>query len=145
MRASLNKGLSYELSKSFPNIKPIARPVVLLPDNLYMFWFTGFIDGDGCFFINITKGTTKIGYVINLNFNVTQHIRDSVLFNFIQKWLGCGTVFEISKDNRVNFVVKKFTDITNIIIPIFDKHSLQSTKLDDFKYFRLAADLIEKK
>jgi len=159
--ASINKGLSSELSKSFANIKPIARPVVLLPGNFNMFWFTGFIDGDGSFFINITKGKTKIGYVISLNFNVTQHICDSVLFHFIRKGLGCGIVFEIRKDNRVNIVVNKFTDITNIIIPqrsrlslrdvvsktprIFDKHYLQSTKLYDFKDFRLAADLIEKK
>jgi hypothetical protein len=94
-KASLNKDLSPELEKVFPDVIPVAIPIVQLPVNLDTNWFLGFIDGEWSFGINITKGTTKIGYLvqIKLNLTLTQHIRDAGLLKLIQEWLGCGLIF----------------------------------------------------
>jgi hypothetical protein len=35
----------------------------------------GFITGEGCFFIKITKGRNKAGVGVSLGFQVSQHIR----------------------------------------------------------------------
>jgi len=45
----------------------------------------GFIDGEGSFGVNLTKGKAKIGYLAEVNFNLTQHIRDAALFKLIQQ------------------------------------------------------------
>lgn len=145
LRASLNKGISLELANAFHSIKPVVRPVVQLPENIDVNWFLGFIDGEGSFSVIITKSKTKVGYSVSLNFNITQHIRDVLLLKFIQKWLGCGLIFEIPKYSRVNFVLVKLNDIINILIPILNQNSLQGTKRLDFEDFKVVANLMEKK
>lgn len=82
---------------------------------------------------------------MQLNFNITQHIRDTMLFKFIQKWLCCGLIFEIPKEHRVNLVICNFTDIVNILIPRLNKYSLQGTKRFDLEDFIVITKLMEKK
>jgi hypothetical protein len=134
LRAPLKKGFSPELEQAFPllhlrnekqmNIIPVARPFVPVPLNIYKNWFVGFIDGEGSFFVNITKGKTKIRFLVQIKFNLTQQIRDAGLFKIIQGWLGCGLNSEIHKESRVNFVIMKLQDIINILIPILNQNPL---------------------
>lgn len=45
-------------------------------------WVVGFIDGEGCFHISVSKNSTmKLGYQVSLEFTITQHIRDKELMN----------------------------------------------------------------
>lgn len=113
------------------------RPSVKLPESLDMNWFAGFVDGEGSFTVNIPNSLTKLGFTVQLSFNITQHIRDVELFKFIQKGLGCGNIYIIPKDSRVNLVVGKLSHIVGIIIPTFNKHPLVGSKrfeLNDFFY-----------
>ena len=152
LRAPLNKGFSPELEKAFPNIIPVARPFVQVPVNIDKNWFVGFIDGEGSFCVNITKGKTKIRFVVQIIFNLTQHIRDAGLFKFIQGWLGCGLIYEIHKESRVNLVKMKLQDIINILIPILNKNPLpfclkpqgqkQGLKRLNFEDFKLVVELL---
>jgi len=54
IKATINKGLSDELIKTFPHIIAIKRPLVtfikITPE-----WFAGFTSGEGCFMVNIFK------------------------------------------------------------------------------------------
>lgn len=144
LKSSLNKGLSSDLIKAFPNIKSAIRPIVKLPETLDINWFVGFVDGEGCFYINITKPKANNNYSIQLNFNLTQHIRDVLLFKFIQEWLGFGYIYEIPKDSRVNLVVSKLEDINNIIIKL-DQYPLKGIKRLNYEDFKLATELLKKK
>lgn len=143
----LNKGgLPIELAKAFPVGKSlIERPTVSLPENINIHWFVGFIDAEGCFYVNIVKDATKIGYSVKLNFNLTQHIRDVKLFNFLNKWLDCGNVYEIPKDDRVNLVLTKFNDIVQKLLPILNKYSLHGVKKLNYDDFLKIVKLIENK
>jgi hypothetical protein len=49
----------------------------------------GFINGDGCFFIRITKGRNKAGVGVQLVFQITQHIRDEELLKSFVKFFKC--------------------------------------------------------
>nr|QCW06953.1 hypothetical protein [Drechslerella brochopaga] len=119
LRASLNNGLTGELLKVFSKENfLIKRPEVELAKDIDLTWIVGFIDGEGCFTIGITPSKNKTGFGVQLNFNITQHIRDKALFWTIKKKLGCGNVNEIPAKYRVNFVVTKLSDIINIIIPL---------------------------
>jgi len=105
----------------------------------------GFIDGEGSFGVSLTKGKAKIGHLAEVNFNLTQHIRDAALFKLIQQSLGCGLVYEIPKDSRVNFIIRKSEDIINILIPKLNQYPLQGVKKLNFEDFKLIVELIKNK
>lgn len=61
---------SEKLITNFPGIFPHPRPD----------WFTGFVDGEGCFYVSITKNKkTKDGVNVALVFSISQHVRDELL------------------------------------------------------------------
>jgi hypothetical protein len=84
IRASINKGLTPELEAAFPDIVPVERPLVA-PGNLGPNWVAGFVTGEGCFFIEIKNSKTKIGFSVGLRFSITQHSRDTILFDNLRK------------------------------------------------------------
>lgn len=64
--------------------------------------------------------------------------------SFIQK-LKCGTL-QIDYDKfAVYFVVTKLTDITDKLIPLFNKYPLQGTKRLDYADFVKIAELMKNK
>jgi hypothetical protein len=102
------------------------------------------VAAEGCFYILITKSNThKIGHKILLKFIIGQHSRDTQLIESLISYLGCGIYTQ--KDNYVEFVAQKFTDIFENIIPFFEKYPLQGVKVKDFLDFCKAAKIIERK
>lgn len=74
IRASMNWGLSQKLINSFPNIIPVERPFVEAPENFDPNWIVGFTEGEGNFYVSISKSKAyKSGSVIQLKFRITQH------------------------------------------------------------------------
>jgi len=59
----------------------------------------------------------KIGYQVQLKFQITQLSRDKKLMEKLVKYLGCGYISE--RADIVDFHVTKFMDITDKIIPFF--------------------------
>lgn len=81
-------------------------------------WVAGFVSGEGCFFIQISKSKThKLGISVALNFFVDQNIRDSYLLASFTQVFGCGSLNIVEKSGIVNFSVKRynFSDITDKI------------------------------
>jgi hypothetical protein len=85
------------------------------------------------------KTTDNIG----LRFVITQHSKDSVLFDNISNYLGCGKCY--FSRNEVNLVVSTFSDINNKIISLFSKYPLLGTKKEDYLDFCKVAELIKSK
>jgi len=102
IRASINKGLTPILKSSFDNIIPVKKPDVNIIYDINPNWLAGFIEGEGCFYVNITRSKTKIGYAVNLNFTMDQHNRDEFLMEKIKNYLNCGTLIDC-KDSCVRF------------------------------------------
>ena len=145
LKASLNWGLSDKLKIDFPNTIKAERSKVNFPINIDYNWIAGFVSGDGCFSIHVSKSKTNIGYRVTLRIILTQHSRDEVLFNNIKKVLGCGNIIKRSNENTVVLDICKFEDICKIMIPIFNKHKILGVKLLDYLDFCLAAELMNKK
>jgi hypothetical protein len=102
------------------------------------------VDGEGCFSIKIKKNK-KIPQVL-LAFSISQHSRDRNLLNIIKNYLECGVIENVStRPNSVNFVVYKFDDILDKIIPFFEKNHLFGVKLLDYQDFCRAAFLMKHK
>jgi len=142
----MNKGLSYKLKIDFPNVIPVKRPLVELPEILDYNWFAGFVDGEGCFHVQISYSkTTTTGKSVSLQFKIAQHSCDTLLLDKLCKQLGCGN-FRVDSKNQVCFItITKLSDISSKIIPLFNQYNLQRSKRLDFEYFRKVAELIKNK
>ena len=146
LKASLNKGLSYNLKISFPDINKIKKFKANIPINIDYNWIAGFFSGDGCFSIGIYKSNThKIGYGIILQIIFTQHLKDEVLLNSIKKVLGCGNIIKYPTKNIIVLSISKFKDTYYKMIPLFTKYEIKGIKYLDFQDFCKAAELINKK
>ena len=91
------------------------------------------------FLINIYKSQTKLGEAVKLKFNLAQHSRDSELVMSFEKYLGCGSINKHS-GNATVFIVSRLSDITEKIIPFFDKYQLIGVKSQDYQDFKKVAE-----
>nr|YP_009582585.1 ribosomal protein S3 [Dactylellina haptotyla]QBL01970.1 ribosomal protein S3 [Dactylellina haptotyla] len=144
IKASMNKGLPETLKNYFPNMFPVTRPIVTNQE-ITANWLSGFTSAEGSFMIYVTESNEcKIGYSSYLKFTITQHTRDKALLEKIVKYLDCGRV-EKHDENSYVFIVSKFSDINEKVIPFFNKYPIIGIKSEDFKYFCKAAELISNK
>jgi len=61
----MNLGLPKLLSAQFPNIIPVERPTVNDPVIKNPNWFVGFVDGEGCFSLSVTKDSAyRLGKIV---------------------------------------------------------------------------------
>jgi len=142
LKASFNNGLSEELKMVFPNIIPYLRPQSITPklETIDPQWVSGFVDGDGCFYISLTNNLTSAGLV----FKITQHTRDTDLLKEFVNYFNCGR-YSLSSTEAGYFIITKFEDIYTKILPFFNKYPLQGSKSLDFYDFSRAAELINNK
>jgi hypothetical protein len=141
IKASINKGLTGTLKSIFPDIVPVERPIIKNQMIKSPLWWIGFVDGEGCFYLKITRKKQ-----ILLSFSITQHCRDKDLFNIIKDYLACGVIEEIStRPNTINLIVSRQDDILNKIVPIFKENSLITKKSNDFYYFSKVSYLMNNK
>jgi len=128
IRASMNKGLTGTLKSIFPNIVAAQRSIIKNQIIKSPLWLLGFVDGEGCFYLKITRKKQ-----ILLSFSITQHYRDKDLFNVIKDYLVCGVMEKTStRPNTISLIVSRLEDILNKIIPIFKENSLLTKKSLDF-------------
>lgn len=142
LKASFNNGLSEELKIVFPNIIYSFRPQTITPkfETINPYWVSGFVDGDGCFYISLINNSTGASLV----FKITQHIRDIELLKELVNYFNCGR-FSLSSPEAGDFIVTKFEDIYTKIIPFFNKYPLQGSKSLDFSDFNSVAELMKNK
>lgn len=115
-------------------------------------WYiVGFVDGEGCFAITLSKhATKKTGIDASLCFEIELRGDDRPILELIQKRLDCGRIVDLKYDRygwkpHVKFVVKKLDDILFKVIPFFKSFNLQGKKGKDFLLFCQAAKLFKEK
>jgi len=92
------------------------------PDEWFFSWLTGYIDGDGCFNVYTNTKNKKISFTFKLG----QKENNKQVLYYIKKRLGVGTVNK--HGNMANYLLRDKKKIKNILIPIFDKYLLQTSK-----------------
>ena len=110
------------------------------------YFVTGFVDGEGCFSIKFIRNKKmKLGWSIYLSFEIHLHRKDRELLENIRENLGrVGTIYDGSNKSYL-YCVASLPEITNTIIPFFDKYPLLSRKYIDFELFKQAASIMTKK
>jgi hypothetical protein len=141
----MNKGLPDTLSASFPNTIPVPRPLVVDQQIKDPNWLAGFVDADGSLIISVVREPlNRVGYSIGLRFSVVQHSRDVELMKNLVEYLGCGSLVH-SKKSSVEFVVTRFADIQDKIIPFFITSPLHGVKALNYADFCRVAILMKDK
>ena len=96
----------------------------------------GFVSGEGCFLVQMAKyGKGKLDGV-SLSFKVSQHLRDELLLRSFISFFECG-LFNYHSGNSKSgsgvFIVRKFSDIRDKILPFFKDHEIRGIKREDFE------------
>ena len=144
LKASMNTGLSEELKLAFPKVIPVTRPLVEDQEIKDPNWLSGFTTGEGCYYINLHKSAShKLKERVKLVFQLSQHVRDLALMQSLVSTLDCGNIYV---DNElVNFKITQFKDLTDKVLPFFQKYPLLGVKSKDFEDFCKVAELMQNK
>lgn len=146
IKASLNAGIPEKLKPYFTEIIPVQRPLVNTTSILDPNWIAGFVSGEGCFDINIKKNKThRIGKQVILRFSLKQHEKDKSLLVLISKYLGCGNIYPTYTPGYscCSLTIVKYSDITDLIIPFFNKHLVLGQKQNDYSDWCIVAKLMK--
>jgi len=152
-KASINLGLSDNLKKAFPYIKPVTKDLVTGQEIMDPNWVAGFTSGvyTGSFYIRISKNSTlKIGHQVQLVLQITQDIRDLSLLESLRSYLNCGKIRirkynNIDHDSCADLIVTNLIDINEKILPFFNVNKIIGVKLQDYNDWCKAAILINNK
>ena len=99
-------------------------------------WVTGFVDGEGCFYVGINPHQEMTaGFQVLPEFTVVQHERDAQLLHALKDFFGCGVV-RTNHADRMAFRVRGKEHLLERVIPFFVEHPLKSKKRVDFEKFR---------
>lgn len=99
------------------------------------YWIAGFIDGEGCFHIGISKHPElRFNYQILPELTVVQHKRDIALLYSIKSAMNCGVVRR-NRGDRYCWRVRNLKNLADVIVPFFKKYKLKSKKRIEFLKF----------
>jgi hypothetical protein len=111
-------------------------------------WIVGFVDGEGCFSVPIFRNsTTRFGWQVQPEFSVVQGARSSHVLYELKEYFGCGRVsvnhrHDNHREHMYRWAVRSIVDLMNHIIPFFEKYSLRTAKVDEFKKFAAVVRLM---
>lgn len=144
-KASLNLGLSEELKDKFSNIETVKRPLIINKDIPSPFWVAGFTTGDGSFYLVIRANKLNEIPRIEIGFTIAQHSRDMLLLEKFITFFNCGRIKKDSRNSVYYYVVTSIKDITNNIIPFFNKYNTIGVKSLNFADWCEGAEIIKRK
>ena len=98
----------------------------------FLSWFSGFTDGEGNFSIMLDRT------YIRFRFKISLHIDDLEVLNVIKSNLNIGNIIVEEKRNSCAFVVQSFSELKDVLCPIFTNFPLHTSKKLDFQDFYTA-------
>lgn len=110
--------------------------------NINPYWVSGFVDGEGTFYVGINKNLTMTsGHQVLPEFRIVQHKRDIKVLYALKTYFKCGVV-RVNHDDRYELRIRSIKHINEIIIPHFDKYPLLTQKKFDFIKFQKIINLM---
>lgn len=114
-------------------------------------YIAGFIDGEGCFTIVISKHPTKkLGLDARLHFQIELRSDDLEILQQIQKTLDCGHIYTLNYERygwhpHVELKVSSIREIIDKLIPFFNQYPLRAKKRLSYQYFLQAVEIFKSK
>jgi len=106
-------------------------------------WLTGFIDAEGNFTITLyNTNRSKVGYEVNVAFQVCLHRRDEAILNAIKGYFGVGRVY--LRGDVAEFKVRSVKYFEKIFVH-FEQNPLITKKSEDYLLFKKGVEIIKRK
>lgn len=104
-------------------------------------WLIGITDANGTFSIYSSTASMKL----NLTYKLSQNTNNLRVLYYIKKNLNCGTVKieKSTKSNNAYFIIRDFETIKRVILPIFDKYPLLTSKAFNYEKFKQAVLILD--
>jgi hypothetical protein len=118
-------------------------------------WITGFVDGEGCFSINLVRQPHRsnrrgyrTGFQVAHQFVVTQGAKSVESLETMQHFfkvgrLHCNHRYDNHKEDLYQYVVCGRKELQQKIIPFFQRYPLRTAKRSDFEKFVKCMGIIE--
>lgn len=108
--------------------------------------WSGLIDGEGSFSIIIDRNKTrKLGWRVQLKFQIGLHTKDLNLLYLLQKYLGgIGSIHLAQNRDIVNYSIDSIEDLNKLLIHL-EKYPLLTQKAADLLLFKQAVRLVNNK
>lgn len=114
------------------------------------YYLTGLVDGEGCFCVSFNKhGDNRTE--VRLLFEIELREDDKEILERVKKTLGCGNIYYLKYERykkwrpHYKYKVSNLKDISEKIIPFFQKYPLQAKKKHSFTIFTKVAGLMKEK
>ena len=114
-------------------------------------YIAGFVDGEGCFSISISRHkTAKTRLDPRLNFEIELRGDDREILEAIAVYLDCGKVYDLNYERygwapHAKLKVSGMKDIFEKIIPFFHQYPLLGKKKYSFELFCQAGEIFREK
>lgn len=111
----------------------------------------GFIDGEGCFSVSITKHKTlKRRLEVRTKFEMELRADDHEILRRIQSTLACGKLYHVDYERygwhpHSKYQISNIKELSEILIPFIDKHPLQAKKKEVYKLFKKVVLMMKNK
>ncbi len=118
-------------------------------------WITGFVDGEGCFSINLirqphrrNRRRYRTGFQVAHEFAVTQGASSVGSLHLLMEFFEVGDVhinkrYDNHKEHLYRYCVRSRKPLVRTIIPFFDQYPLRTSKQDNFLKFAKCVRMIE--
>jgi len=113
-------------------------------------YLTGFVEGEGCFYVGFSKRKDlPLRWQIITEFHLSQNPGGKKVLETFIKRLGCGYIKlnhpGSKRDKTFVLIIKNRKDLSQKLIPFFEKNHLQTSKFEDYLIFKKTLELIERK
>jgi hypothetical protein len=111
-------------------------------------WVVGFVDGEGCFSCSIYRnGKMTMRWQVRPEFAVAQGESSRRVLEDLTRFFGCGKVYanaryDNHREHMYRYVVRRFGDLRDVIVPFFREHPLRTSKRENFEKFTTIIDLM---
>ena len=107
-------------------------------------YISGYVDGEGCFTISFSKrDKMNTGWEVKPSFSVSQNEDRSQVLKIMQQYFGCCTLRRDYHDKTLKLETRQIKNLTEKIIPHFQRFPLLSAKQHDFELFAQVCKLVE--
>lgn len=121
------------------------------PSKLNPDYIVGFVDGEGCFCVSVSKHKTlKRRIEVRPEFEIELRADDLPVLERIQNTLGCGRIYHLKYERygwspHVKYKVSSNKELMEKILPFFKKHPLQASKAKNFQIFSKVVEMVAQK
>jgi len=112
----------------------------MIYDDSFGHWFTGLVDGEGCFHARIHIRKDDHVRCLVAYFSLKLRADDTPMLEVIRDALGVGHIYKhnekLSKWPQADYRVNHRNDLRRTIVPHFDMYPLRSKKARDYEVWR---------